>query len=191
MTQTRRTLLATAMTAAVLPLAAPRARAEDPEVIDARVRIARRRLMDEVSWAADVARDAKAMLIMADVIKGGLVIGGSYGEGVLLLNDPALGYEGPPAAYYSVTAASIGLQAGVQTSDQALFFMTDDALAKFRASNGWEAGVDAEVTMPDAGLNAAVTSRTAQSPVIAVVFGADGILIGASIEGAKYSPITP
>ena len=98
------------------------------------------------------------------------------------------GYE-KKDGYYSVGIASIGLQIGVQTTSHVLFFMTDGALEKFRAADGWEAGVDAEVTFPEKGLSAGLDTTTSEKPVIGVVFAADGLLIGASLAGAKYSPI--
>jgi lipid-binding SYLF domain-containing protein len=83
----------------------------------------------------------------------------------------------------------VGFQAGVQKSSHALFFMTDAAVENFRRADGWEIGADAEVTFPDAGLNAQTNTTIAEKPVIGIVFGQDGLLLGASLEGAKYSPI--
>jgi lipid-binding SYLF domain-containing protein len=85
--------------------------------------------------------------------------------------------------------ASIGLQIGIQSTSHVLFFMTDQALEKFRNADGWEAGVDAEITFPDKGLNAGIDSTTFEKPVIAIVFAEDGLLVGASLAGAKYSSI--
>ena len=165
------------------------AQAEDREVIDARVNLALGKMWSKLPETRQLSSRARAMLVMPEVLKGGLVIGGSYGEGALLLNDDVLGYEAPAADYYSVGAASVGLQIGVQSSSHVLFFMTDDAVGKFRQSKGWEIGADAEVTFPDAGLNAQTSSTLMENPVIGVVFGQDGFLIGASLEGAKYSRI--
>ena len=67
--------------------------------------------------------------------------------------------------------------------------MTDAALAKFRRADGWEVGVDAEVTFPEAGLNAGIDSTSFEKPVIGVVFAEDGMMVGVSLKGAKYSPI--
>ena len=191
MTITRRralgALAAIAATAATA-LPGPPARAADAAVIDARVNLALGRLWSEVPSARDLASRAKGMLVMPDVVKGGFIIGGAYGEGALRLNDPVQGYE-KHSGYYSVGAASVGLQIGVQSTSHVLFFMTEAALAKFQSSDGWEAGVDAEVTFPDAGINAGVDSTTFEQPVIAVVFAEDGLLVGASLAGAKYSPI--
>jgi len=157
-------------------------------VIDARVNVALGKLWKEVPWARDIADRAKGILVMPEVVKGGFIVGGAYGEGALRLNGPAHVYQNS-VGYYSVSAASIGLQIGVQSTSHALFFMTDKALAKFRRADGWEVGADAEVTFPDAGLNAGVDSSTYERPVIGAVFAEDGLMVGVSLAGAKYSPI--
>ena len=192
MTITRRralgALAAVAATAAAT-LPGPPARAADAAVIDARVNLALGRLWSEVPSARDLASRARGMLVMPEVIKAGFIIGGAYGEGALRINDPVEGYE-KHGGYYSVGAASIGLQIGVQTTSHVLFFMTDAALARFRQADGWEIGIDAEVTFPEAGLNAGVDSTSLKKPVIGVVFAEDGLLVGISLAGAKYSPIS-
>lgn len=182
---TRRPVLA-ALAAIVVATAAP-ARAEEAAAIDARVNLALERLYAEVPGARDLAQRAYGILVMPDVVKGGFILGGAYGEGALRLNDGS-GYRNT-AEYYSVGAASIGLQAGIQSTSHALFFLSEEALRKFRRADGWEAGVDAEVTFPDAGINVGADTTTNRKPIVAIVFGQDGILIGASLEGAKYSRV--
>ena len=68
--------------------------------------------------------------------------------------------------------------------------MTEDARTKFRQADGWEIGADAEVTFPEAGLNLQVNSTLVNKPIIGVVFGQDGFLVGASLEGSKYSRVS-
>jgi lipid-binding SYLF domain-containing protein len=184
----RRALGALAAVAATAALPGSPARASEAVAIDARVNLALGQLWSEVPSARDLASRAKAMLVMPDVIKAGFILGGAYGEGALRINDPVEGYE-KVGGYYSVAAASVGLQIGVQSTSHVLFFMTDAALEKFRRADGWEIGVDAEVTFPEAGLNAGIDSTSFEKPVIAVVFAEDGLLIGASLAGAKYSPM--
>jgi len=186
MTITRRSALMGIAATAAFP--AIFARAADADVIDSRVNLALGKLWEQVPSARDVAARAKAVLVMPRVVKGGLILGGAYGEGALRLNDPVSGYQ-RTEAYYSVGAASVGLQAGIQKTSHAIFFLTDAALARFRRADGWEFGADAEVTMLDGGLNVGVDSTTFEKPVVAIVFGEDGLLIGASLEGAKYSLI--
>lgn len=139
-------------------------------------------LFNTVPGSAELAARARGVLIMPDVIKGGLIIGGSYGEGALKVG-------GVIQNYYSVAAASIGYQIGVQKTSHALFFMTQPALEKFRRADGWELGADAEFTVPGDGISLNVNSTTIKSPVVAIVYAQDGLLAGASLEGAKYTRI--
>lgn len=150
--------------------------------IDAKVAAAQEQLFATVPGASDLAERAFGILIMPDVKKAGLILGGAYGEGALLV-------DGGTVGYFSVAALSVGFQFGAQITKQALFFMTEDALRDFRNEDGWEVGADAEVTIPGKGVSLGVDSTTAQNPVIGVVFGQDGALLGASLEGAKFSTI--
>jgi lipid-binding SYLF domain-containing protein len=188
MRPTRRHALGTiGLAAAALALGpAGAARAADAAVIDARVDLALGKLYATVPGSRELAARSEAVLIMPKVVKGGFILGGAYGEGKLLLR-AGEGFE--PGGYYSVGAASIGLQAGVQETAHALFFLTEGALAGFRSADGWTLGADAEFTVPDKGMNVGVSSTEYRKPIVAVVFAEDGLLLGASLAGAKYSPI--
>ncbi len=156
--------------------------------VDGSVDSAIKQMNERLPFTTDLMSRAAGMLIMPGIVKGGFIVGASYGEGALRL--PADGYRSS-AAYYSFGAGSVGFQAGLQKTAHALFFMTQDALDKFRRRQGWEAGVDAEVTVIDTGVKADVNTTAAQRPVLAVVFNQAGLAAGASLEGAKYTRITP
>ncbi|MEM9098002.1 MAG: YSC84-related protein [Pseudomonadota bacterium] len=184
----RRSFLGTAAALATTAALPAHAHAADAAVIDARVNLALQELYKQYPGSKELATKAKAILVMPDVIKGGFIVGGSYGEGALRMNDPTHAFE-KTEEYYSVAAASVGFQAGLQETSHALFFLTDSALSTFRRKDGWEVGADAEVTFPDAGVNIGTNSSVLNQPVIGFVFGEDGVLVGASLEGAKYSRI--
>ncbi len=132
--------------------------------------------------ARALADRAKGILIFPSIVKGGLVVGGSYGEGVLRVSGKSTGY------YNSVTA-SLGLQAGAQSFSYALFFMTDSALAYVKKSDGWEVGVGPTVVVADEGFAASASSTTLQAEIYAFIFGQQGLMAGLSIEGSKITPI--
>lgn len=180
----RRRLLGAGLAAAALALAplAPAQAADPADVIDLRVQHSIDDLLASVNGAGELMSRAKGMLIMPSITKAGLLVGGMYGEGALRIGGASVGY-------YSVGAASIGLQAGVQKFDQALFFMTTSALENFRRSSGWELAADAEVTAMNNNLAGTITSRTTQHPIIAVIYGQEGLMAGVSLEGAKYSKL--
>lgn len=184
----RRSLLAATASLAVVGLAVrDPAQAATRTVIDNRVRVALDQMYAQLPDTRDLASRARAMLVMPSVLKGGFIFGGAYGEGALLLG--AQGLQAPPAGYYSVASASVGLQIGVQSTRHVLFFMTDEALERFRRTDGWEVGADAEVTVPDNGMTLQLNSTLLNKPIIGIVFGQDGFMLGASLQGAKYSPI--
>ncbi|MEM7544437.1 MAG: YSC84-related protein [Pseudomonadota bacterium] len=178
---TRRTAMAT-LAAGTVSLGAVMAHADSAAEIEADVNRAEQKLFATVPGTRELAAQARGVLIMPDVIKGGLIVGGSYGEGALKIG-------GVVDGYYSVAAASIGYQIGVQSTSHALFFMTQPALDRFRNASGWELGADAEFTVPGDGISLNLDTTTIKSPVIAVIFAQDGLLAGASLEGAKYTRI--
>ncbi|MNJ77204.1 hypothetical protein D3C81_2256300 [compost metagenome] len=71
-----------------------------------------------------------------------------------------------------------------------LLFMTDDALAKFRASSGWTIGADASVAVANVGANGTIDSNTAQQPIVGFVLNNGGLMAGVSVDGNKISPTT-
>ncbi|MEL6482421.1 MAG: YSC84-related protein [Pseudomonadota bacterium] len=183
-------ILASALGAAVaLPaaLAPVTAVAEDAAVIETRVDLALEKLYKDVPGSRELAGKAHGILVMPDIVKGGFIVGAKYGEGALRLNTG--NGKGTTAQYYSVGGASVGFQAGIEESSHALFFLSRDALERFRRSDGWEAGVDAEVTVLDKGAKLGADSTVTQKPIVAFVFAQGGLLAGASVEGAKYSKI--
>jgi len=118
------------------------------------------------------------------VTEVGLGLGGSFGQGALRIG-------GVTVDFYSAAAASAGLQIGAQQYSHVLFFMTPDALAEFRQSDGWAAGAGIEYVANTQGETLIADTTTTLSPVIAVVFGQTGLRVGATIEGTKYTRIIP
>ena len=127
-----------------------------------------------------IYKNAPATLIIPRITKAGLVLGGAYGEGVLRINEA-------PVDYYSLASASYGIQIGAQQYSNIIFFMTEEALQKFRVKDGWELGADAEVVFRDKGYSIGISSKTISKPVYAVVFDQKGLLAGTSLVGAKFS----
>ncbi len=132
--------------------------------------------------AADIAKQAKAVLVFPKVVKAGLVFGGSYGEGVLIKNAKYVDY------YNSVTA-SWGLQAGAQSYGYAVFLMTDKAVKYLGDSHGWEIGVGPTVVVVTEGVAKNLSSSTLKDDAYAYIFDQQGLMLGLSIEGTKISHI--
>ncbi|HZY08537.1 MAG TPA: YSC84-related protein, partial [Ilumatobacteraceae bacterium] len=85
---------------------------------------------------------------------------------------------------------SVGLLAGAESKAVYLLFMTDEALAKFRASKGWTVGADASVTLANVGASASVDTKTVQQEIVGYVLTNGGLMANVSLEGTKITPIS-
>ncbi len=156
--------------------------AQKRQNLDATVDAALAQLYAQDPPSRELVAKSRAVLVFPSIVTAGFVIGGSYGEG-------ALRVRGQTAGYYKTAAGSVGLLAGGESKAMYLLFMTDEALAKFRASNGWTVGADASVAMMKVGASAAVDSATAQQAVIGYVLIKGGLMANLSLEGTKVSPL--
>ena len=150
--------------------------------IDASVDSAMSRLHAQVPGSRELTGKARGVLVFPSVVSAGLGVGGSYGQGALRVGGRSVGY-------YSTTAASVGLLAGADSKAVFLLFMTQDALDRFRASNGWTAGADASVTMMKTGASAAIDTQTAQQPVVGFALSNAGLMANLSLDGTKVSKL--
>jgi lipid-binding SYLF domain-containing protein len=133
-------------------------------------------------FSETIAHKAKAVLVFPNIVKAGLVFGGSYGEGVLMKGTNV-------EDYYNSVSGSWGLQAGAQSYGYAVFLMTDKALDYLAKSKGWEVGVGPTVVMVDEGVAKNLSSSTLKDDAYAFIFDQQGLMAGISIEGTKISKI--
>ncbi len=156
--------------------------AKSAKEIDVRVDTALERFNNDIKGGKEFLKTAKGVLVFPSVIKAGIGIGGEYGEGALRIN-------GKTVDYYSTAAASIGFQLGAQSKTVIVVFMQADALKKFRASSGWEAGVDGSVALIELGAGGSIDTTNIKSPIVGFVFGNKGLMYNLTLEGSKYTKI--
>lgn len=152
--------------------------------IDREATAALRKLYASTPGAKALGDKAKGILIFPNIIKGGFIIGGQYGDG-------ALRKGGKTVGYYRSVAASYGLQAGVQSFGYALMFMDDASLAYLDKSDGWEIGVGPSIVIVDEGMGKSMTSTTMREGVYGFIFGQKGLMAGIGLQGSKITRITP
>ena len=152
------------------------------EEIDASANVATRRFYKQVDGAEEFVRSAKGLLIMPGVKKAAFIIGGEYGEGALRIG-------GETVDYYNIVSGSVGFQIGVEAKDIIIAFMTQEALDGFRASSGWEAGLDGNVALITIGAGERVDTRTIKDPIVGFVFDVKGLMADISFKGAKFTKL--
>jgi len=150
--------------------------------IDADVNATLSRLYSKVQGSRELIAKAHGVLVFPNVVQAGFIVGGQTGNGALRVGGATVGY-------YNTSSLSVGLQAGAQSKAIIFLFMTQDALDKFRSSEGWSAGADASVAVVKVGANGTVDTTTATSPVEVFVLTNAGLMGDVSINGTKVTKL--
>ena len=158
------------------------AEADGAKQIDAGADAALQRFYAKVAGSQPLIQAAKGVLVFPKIVKAGIGIGGEYGEG-------ALRVDGKSVAYYSASAASIGLQLGAQTHSVVIVFMQQPALDQFRTAAGWTAGIDGSIALMDVGDGAAITTDSIKDPIVYFTFDNRGLMFNLSLEGTKFAKL--
>jgi lipid-binding SYLF domain-containing protein len=178
----RNSFIATATAIAISLGAVNVANTATSEDLDKDSRQALQTLYQTHPLAKSLASSAKAVLVFPNVVKAGLVFGGSYGEGELLNGTTIVDY-------YNTVGASWGLQAGAQSYGYAIFLMNDSAVTYLKESKGWELGVGPTVVVVDEGVAKNLSTTSLQDDAYAFIFSQQGLMAGISIEGTKVTKI--
>ncbi|HVZ30240.1 MAG TPA: YSC84-related protein [Asticcacaulis sp.] len=132
--------------------------------------------------AKAIGAKAKAILVFPSIVKAGLGVGGSFGEGELL-------EHGAVVRNYNSVSATIGPQAGAQDFGYVVFLMTDHAVKYLHESAGWEIGVGPTVVVVDAGVARNLSTSTLKDDAYAFIFDQKGLMAGVALEGTKITKV--
>jgi len=121
---------------------------------------------------------SQAVLIFPRLFSVGFVVAGARGSGVLLVRDSTTGHWVGPA-FYSLTQASVGLQAGASRSEYIVVVHSQRALDTLFRS-GLRLGMDASLAVGPVGSGggAAMTSD------VDVFSRVKGVFVGIALDGA-------
>jgi lipid-binding SYLF domain-containing protein len=113
--------------------------------------------------------------VFPNVGKGGLVVGGAHGKGVVYEKGTAVGKA-------SLSQASIGAQAGGQNFSEVIFFETSTALEDFK-SGKFEMGADVSAVAAAEGVS---KSAKYKDGVMVFALPKKGLMAQASVGGQKF-----
>lgn len=134
-----------------------------------------------MEWFRNNVGNAKGILIVPQMIRGGFFIGGAGGSGVLLAQDYRTGNWSYPA-FYTIGSVSFGLQIGAEASELILMVMT---------SRGMQAMLSTEFKLGgDITLAAGPVGASAKAQLVDILaYGrSKGAYGGVSVEGAVIAP---
>ena len=125
--------------------------------------------------------EGRAIVVIPDTIKAGLVIGGRRGHGLMSVKNPDGSWSNP--VFMKLTGGSIGFQAGVQSSDVVLVFRNDRSLDNL-VTGKFTLGADAGVAAGPVGRNAAAATDGQLKAEIWSWSRARGLFAGVALDGA-------
>jgi len=128
--------------------------------------------------------EARAIVVIPDTVKAGLVIGGRRGHGMMSVKTPEGTWSAP--AFISLTGGSIGLQAGVQSADVVMVFRNDRSLDSI-VNGKLTLGADVGVAAGPLGRHAATATDGQLQAEIWSWSRARGLFAGIALDGAVLS----
>jgi SH3 domain-containing YSC84-like protein 1 len=138
--------------------------------------------MPDLKQFAEYMPTARGIVVLPSVIKGGFMVGGEGGNGVLLVKRDDGSWSQP--AFYILGAASFGIQMGLQDTEIILVLRSNDAVNAILEHQG-KIGADAGITVGTIGQGAEVSTTTNIGvDVLAFANSKIGLFGGAALEGA-------
>lgn len=145
-------------------------------------------VLDEIMAAGDKAvpgaimEKAEGIAVFPSLIKGGFVVGGQRGHGILSVRDKKTGGWSAPA-FLTITGGSIGLQFGAQAIDLVLVVNNQRGLEQL-VKNQFKVGADAGVAAGPVGREASASTDIQMRAQILSYSRTRGLFAGVTLNGS-------
>lgn len=145
-------------------------------------------VLDEIMSAGDKAvpraimEKAEGIAVFPSLIKGGIVVGGQRGHGILSVRDKKTGGWSAPA-FLTITGGSIGAQFGAQAIDLILVVNNQRGLEQL-VKNQFKIGADASVAAGPLGREASASTDIQMRAQILSYSRARGLFAGVTLNGS-------
>src|SRR6202140_4712879 len=128
----------------------------------------------------EVLNDAKCIVVVPNMIKGGFVFGGKHGRGVASCRT-ADGWSAP--AFVSVGGGSAGLQIGIEGVDLVMLVMNDQGFQHLLSSK-FELTGEGSVAAGPVGRHASAGTDWKMNTQVLTYSRSKGVFAGLTLEGA-------
>lgn len=134
-------------------------------------------------WLHGYIKSAKGVLIFPQILKGGFILGGSGGTGVVMTRNSETGTWGDPA-FYTLGSATFGFQFGGEAAELVMVAMTQKAIDSLLAST-LKLGGDTSVALGPIGGGAKGSVTIPEVTADFVSFAkTKGLYAGLNLEGS-------
>lgn len=138
--------------------------------------------MPDQSIPEDLMRSCRAIAIFPNTVSGGFVIGGKYGQGIMMVRDEKTGKWSAPAIF-TIAGGSFGWQIGGQATDFVLLIMNMRSVDGILEGK-FKLGADASVAAGPVGRAAEASTDAHLKGGILSYSRSRGLFAGAKLEGA-------
>ena len=138
----------------------------------------------EKSIPKDLLDKAEAVAVFPGVLKGGLIVGGRGGSGVISRR-VADGWSAP--AFFDLAGGSVGLQIGVASTDYILLFMNDHAVDSL-LSDKFEIGGEGSAAAGPVGRSTSASTDLKLNAQILSYSRSKGAFAGLELKGVVIKP---
>jgi len=128
----------------------------------------------------EVLSNAKCIVVIPHLVKGGFVLGAEHGRGVATCRTPE-GWSAP--AFVSIGGGSWGLQIGVEGVDLVMLVMNDNGLQHMLSSK-FKVGADASASAGPVGRHASAGTDWKMDSELLTYSRSKGVFAGISLDGA-------
>ena len=176
-------LFAAALAIGAVATATPAAALSDEQELVERARLSFLKLIadPEFDQLPYYVGKARGLMIFPELVKGGFIVGGEGGSGVLVVRSETLGWSYP--AFYTIAAGSIGLQIGGQVAEAVFTVMSEKAVDAI-LDNQFKFGGDVSVAVGPIGQGLEAATTTNLDADIYQFAKTAGLFGGFSLEGA-------
>ena len=130
--------------------------------------------------ARSMMKDAKGVLVIPSLVRGGFVFGAEGGSGVLMAKNGAAWSE---PAFYTMGSASFGLQAGLEQTEVVMLIMSDRALDALTSAE-FKFGAGASLTLVDLSAGASANTAPNLTGDIIIWTSGKGLYGGLTLNGS-------
>jgi SH3 domain-containing YSC84-like protein 1 len=138
----------------------------------------------EKSIPRDLLRRAEAVAVFPGVLKGGFIVGGRRGSGVISRRVKS-GWSAP--AFFDLTGGSFGLQIGAASTDYILLFMNEEAVESLLGDK-FEIGGEGSAAAGPVGRSASASTDLKLNAQILSYSRSKGAFAGLELKGVVIKP---
>ena len=144
-------------------------------------------VLDEIMGARDsgipdeIISNSKCLAIVPSFLKGGFVVGGSYGKGVATCRTESGAWSAP--AMFRMEGGSFGLQIGGEAVDLIMVIMNDKGMERLLSSK-FKLGADASAAAGPVGRHADASTDWKLRAEVLTYSRSRGVFAGISLNGS-------